>query len=661
LLNFASQSLHRRLTLLLILVGGCMFLSSYLAFLTYERSALRKNMVGNLRTQALVLSQAIAADLDFGGVLNNVKSMKFLATNKHILAARLFDEEGRVFTSLTTPRNQEPLPSQPRSQDYAQFRKGELDLSMRIYQDQEFKGTLFLRSDVEEIDAQFMQSVKILAISCPAFLLLVLGAAFLLRRHVSAPILELAETTKRISQDHDYALRLRRTQGGEIGALTDAFNDMLGQLQERDVMLVHHQEHLEDLVLERSKQVIQARRLLAATLDALPVYIAILDGDGVVLSTNRNWSRFSEPANPFIAGIQAGDSYRALCSARETAPERSGGIAGPILGVLTGRAESARLEYDFIGADRHRWFTVQATRFVTADTHHTVLMHLEVTDQRLLEIQLRQAQKLESIGQLAAGIAHEINTPTQYIGDNAIFLRGAFEEVWALMPPLRALAEHPEEPGPQEAARSALAGSDLDFLESEVPKAIGECLEGVSRVSRIVSAMRDFSHPGASSKQATDLNRAIESTAIVCRSEWKYVAELVLELDPQLPLVPCLPDEFNQVVLNLIINAAHAITEAAQGGPGRLGTITISTGAEGDHAAIRIRDTGTGIPEAIRTRIFDPFFTTKGVGKGTGQGLAMAYATIVTKHGGTLTVDSEVGQGTTFLLRLPLQAREAQA
>jgi signal transduction histidine kinase len=660
-LNLTHQSLHRRLTMLLVLVAGAVFLTSYLAFLTYERSALRRNMVRNLRTQALVLSEAIAADLDFGGTLNNIKSMKFLATNKHILAARLFDEEGHLFTSLTTTRDREPLPGLPPVEDSAVFRNGKLDLSMRIYQDQEFKGTLFLRSDVEEIEAQFMHSIKILAMGCPVFLLLAAAAAAILRRYVSTPILALAETTNRIAQDHDFSLRLRRSQGGEIGVLTDAFNSMLDQLQDRDARLVHHQEHLEDLVLRRSEQLDQARQLLAATLDALPVYLAILDAEGVVLSTNHHWAQFTDTANPLIATVGEGTSYRALCVSRQGLPGPDGALAGGLLAVLRGQTESAHLDYAFSGIDRHRWFTVRATRFQAANTHHTVLMHLEVTDQRLMESQLRQAQKLESIGQLAAGIAHEINTPTQYIGDNTTFLRGAFQDLWKLLAPVKALLDDPGTAAHQEAARAALAGADLDFLEAEVPKAIQQCLEGVARVSRIVGAMRDFSHPGGSSKQATDLNRAIESTAIVCRGEWKYVAELVLDLDPTLPPVPCLPDEFNQVVLNLIINAAHAITEANADTPGRLGTITISTGREEAFAAIHIRDTGTGIPEAIRTRIFDPFFTTKGVGKGTGQGLAIAYATIVTKHGGTLTLESEVGRGSTFLLRLPLVAGEAGA
>jgi signal transduction histidine kinase len=302
-----------------------------------------------------------------------------------------------------------------------------------------------------------------------------------------------------------------------------------------------------------------------------------------------------------------------------------------------------------------------AIGFSSRDTHRVVVMHIDVTDQRLMEIQLRQAQKLESIGQLASGIAHEINTPTQYIGDNTIFLRQAFQSLTDLVDPLRRVLEGASQgecpPDLLRAAREALERTDLDWIREEAPTAFNQSLEGIRRVSTIVSAMKDFSHPGSSVKTPTDLNRAIESTALVCRSEWKYVADLELDLAPGLPPVPCLPDELNQVILNLVINAAHAIAarpEAAREGKGR---IRITTRAAEGCAQIAVEDSGCGIPEAIRSRIFDPFFTTKPVGKGTGQGLAIAYGVIVKQHGGAITLESEVGKGSTFTLSLPFQSR----
>jgi PAS domain S-box-containing protein len=289
---------------------------------------------------------------------------------------------------------------------------------------------------------------------------------------------------------------------------------------------------------------------------------------------------------------------------------------------------------------------------------HLLLMGQDVTRRRQLESQLARAQKLEAIGQLAAGIAHEINTPTQYIGDNIRFLQEAFADLRALLAHATALRQATRAgtlpPALLRQLESAAATLDLEYLAEEIPQAIQQSLEGIERVTKIVQAMKEFSHPGTDHKIPIDLNRAIESTVTVARNEWKYVAEVALDLDPSLPLVPCLPDDINQVVLNLIVNAAHAIADVIEAHGTEKGCITLKTCQEQDGIVLSIRDTGSGIPAAIRDRIFDPFFTTKDVGKGTGQGLAIAYDVIVRKHSGTITFDTVEGEGTTFLVRLPL-------
>ncbi|GIX49666.1 MAG: hypothetical protein KatS3mg131_3877 [Candidatus Tectimicrobiota bacterium] len=279
-----------------------------------------------------------------------------------------------------------------------------------------------------------------------------------------------------------------------------------------------------------------------------------------------------------------------------------------------------------------------------------LLLGADITERKLLQSQLAQAQKLEAIGQLAAGIAHEINTPTQYVGDNLRFLRDAFADLLTLLD-----AYQESGCGERQQELEALAARlDLPYLRQEIPVALEQALDGVERVATIVRAMKDFSHPGVEEKTPIDLNKALESTVTVARNEWKYVAELVLDLDPDLPLVPCLPGELNQVFLNIVVNAAHAIADVVGDGSQGKGTIRVSTHRDGDWVEVRISDTGTGIPEAIRERIFDPFFTTKEVGKGTGQGLAIAHDVVVKKHGGHLTFETEVGKGTTFIVRLPV-------
>jgi signal transduction histidine kinase len=282
----------------------------------------------------------------------------------------------------------------------------------------------------------------------------------------------------------------------------------------------------------------------------------------------------------------------------------------------------------------------------------------DITERRFLESQLAHAQKMESIGQLAAGIAHEINTPTQYIGDNVCFLQEAFAQFSRLlkghMQLIQACKAGAVSPALLAALEADMEDADVEYLLGDVPKAIHQSLEGIARVSKIVQAMKEFSHPGTEEKVGVDINRAIESTLTIARNEWKYVAEVVTDFDPSLPVVPCLPGELNQVILNIIINAAHAIADVVGDGSRQKGRITVSTRHHGNWAEIHISDTGGGIPEAVRSRVFDPFFTTKEVGKGTGQGLAIAHSTIVDKHNGEITFETKMGKGTTFIIRLPL-------
>jgi PAS domain S-box-containing protein len=283
----------------------------------------------------------------------------------------------------------------------------------------------------------------------------------------------------------------------------------------------------------------------------------------------------------------------------------------------------------------------------------------DITERKHLETQLIHAQKLESVGQLAAGIAHEINTPMQYVGDNTRFVKDSFGSIGKLLQSHKELvaAARRNTVTPELLARNEelLAANDLDYLCEQIPPALTETLEGIERVSKIVRAMKEFSHPGGKERTAADLNKAIESTVTVARHEWKYVADVRLELDPNLPPVPCFIGEFNQCILNLIVNAAHAIGDVVNHNPGTKGEITVRTRRDGDHIEIRVQDTGTGIPEAARPRIFEPFFTTKDVGKGTGQGLSIVYGSIVKQHGGTVRFETETGRGTTFIIRLPLE------
>ena len=286
-------------------------------------------------------------------------------------------------------------------------------------------------------------------------------------------------------------------------------------------------------------------------------------------------------------------------------------------------------------------------------------------EQARMEMELNQARKLESIGQLAAGIAHEINTPIQFVGDNLHFLKDAssqFTKVLSKIDPLLdTVKDYPPAAGMVEELKRNLIEADVEFLEAEIPKAIDQSIEGTQRVSKIVRAMRDFAHPDSNEEVYFSLNRAVETTVTVARNAWKYVSDLNMELEASLPEIPGSQGQINQVILNLIINAVDAISDTIKAnGSEQKGTITVRTRDAGETVEMSVSDTGCGIPDSIRQRVFDPFFTTKPVGKGTGQGLSIVYTTVVKKHGGAIRLESVIDKGTTFFINLPKTKRKLQ-
>jgi signal transduction histidine kinase len=313
-------------------------------------------------------------------------------------------------------------------------------------------------------------------------------------------------------------------------------------------------------------------------------------------------------------------------------------------------------------------------RFVTGDTRVTLTIHVwgvgtgvachlrDVTQQLELETQLRQAQKLEAVGSLAAGIAHEINTPIQFVSDNIRFLADSFSSIMEVVEQHRLCREKMVpvfgELDEIIQLRELDRRVDVDYLKTEIPLAVEQSLDGVRRVSTIVRAMKDFSHINEREMVLADINQMLDTTLTVARNELKYVADVAKDFSTDIPQVECFRNDLNQVFLNLMINAAHAIADVVGDGTSGRGTITVRTRREGEDVVVAISDTGSGIPVGVRDRVFDPFFTTKEVGKGSGQGLAIARSIVVEKHKGAVTFDTEVGKGTTFYVRLPIIRKE---
>jgi PAS domain S-box-containing protein len=333
-------------------------------------------------------------------------------------------------------------------------------------------------------------------------------------------------------------------------------------------------------------------------------------------------------------------------------------------GIAQSQAEGCNVRVDNIhyrnthGEERYLGLTITPFNGKDNSILGLTIIGADITDRVKIEAQLHQSQKMEAIGQLAAGIAHEINTPTQFVGDNTRFLQDAFgdlvEACNLYKESIKAAKSGTLNEERLKDIEKSFAELDIGYLEEEVPQAIQQTLKGIDRITHIVQAMKIFAHPGGGEKEPIDINKEIEKTIIITRNEWKYVAELITDFDATLPTVSCHRAEFNQVILNLIVNAAHAIADANGDHSSERGTIKITTTLAGNWAEVRISDTGHGIPEEIRHRIFDLFFTTKEPGRGTGQGLAIAHSVIVDKHCGKIDIETGEDRGTTFVIRLPV-------
>lgn len=284
----------------------------------------------------------------------------------------------------------------------------------------------------------------------------------------------------------------------------------------------------------------------------------------------------------------------------------------------------------------------------------------ELEERHRLEAELGIAEKLRAVGQLAAGIAHEINTPIQFIGDSLHFLQDAFKDVMHL------LLEQERLFLPVVGNRSDLLetlqtlrdDADVDYVSVEIPNAVARCIDGTRRVAKIVRALKMLAHPDTGAQEMADLNAAIENALVVVANQLKYNANVELDLRATRAVL-CHPGEIQQVLLNLLVNAGDAVQERWADTCGK-GTVSVCTRDEGDDFVITITDDGAGIPEAVQTRIFEPFFTTKPVGKGSGQGLPIARSLIVDHHGGRLNFSSVAGKGTSFCIRLPIAGKPAE-
>lgn len=446
-----------------------------------------------------------------------------------------------------------------------------------------------------------------------------------------------------------------------------------GILQKRLDRQTRAREQAEELLESKSLELYQANQLLEDTVQAAKNNSARLnaimnsikdnviatDCDLKVLDTNKESEHFFELSREDLLNMYLLDylddgqstDYLKFCEDVQSNNQTL--------------VDGVALEFNLkLKADRQ--VPVEVSISVFRHNSEVFLLHVirDLTRRKELELERQQMQsdlahatKWEAVGQLAGGIAHEINTPSQYIGDNLSFIESSFGQIFAILEKalmLKHACKDMDECAPLiKNIDDLIDEHDLAFLLEEMPLALAQSRNGIAQVSKIVLAMKNFSHPGTKEKEPINLRQTIETTLTVSRNEWKSVAEVETDFDDSLGMVSCIPSEMNQVFLNIIVNAAHAIEEAHDGA---MGKIIISTRKLEKSVEIRISDNGSGIPEEHQANIFNPFFTTKDVGKGTGQGLSIAHDIVVKKHGGALSFEAEQGKGTSFIIWLPHEA-----
>lgn len=428
----------------------------------------------------------------------------------------------------------------------------------------------------------------------------------------------------------------------------------------RNLVLITVENALRLLHLERKERRLkhsseEKNRLI---MDHIGIGIALISTDGRVLEMNNTMQRWFPHA---VAGTDK-PCYQIFADSARPKPCHG---CPTMIALESGRAAEAIVgDYERKGTKTYR-ITASPVTDKSGQIFAAIEMVEDVTEKMAMEQELRQAQKLEAIGQLAAGIAHEINTPIQYIADNMNFLGDAYTDVRAALETYADCLNTAEENRDValireniERCKGTLQELDLEYLLEEIPRSISQSLDGLTKVSNIVRAMKQVSHPGSDSKLEINLNNLMENILVISRNEYKYVADLETDFAENLQTISCYPDKLNQVFLNLIINAGHAIGDSILAKKYDKGLIKITTLNLPNSVRVTIEDNGCGIPETIREKVYDLFFTTKEAGKGTGQGLAIARGIIVQEHGGSLEFTSDEGKGTTFIVDLPAEVRE---
>ncbi|MCB9367435.1 MAG: PAS domain-containing protein [Calditrichaeota bacterium] len=638
---FANVSIQYKITALIVTVTLIAVSMTYATFMVYDNRVAKDQLVVKMTVLADVIGDNCVASLSFMDSEDAVRILTSLGAEPNIEEAALWDKDGELF-ALFSRNTGEELPTLRRAGSL--YTKTHLIVVRPVRLNHENIGWIMLRTNLSHLIERRRQYSAIAIVL--AFIALATATLLAARyqRVISNPILSLAETTRSVTEDRDYSVRANKIGNDEVGALIDAFNNMLSEIQRRDQDLRGAQKALRERAIELQLELTerqraeleaaQMRRFLQNVIDSMPSMLIAVDADGIVTQWNLEAEKLTkisrhdalnrkiEDVFPFFA--DSADAIKAaIATDRVQKRERVVGLEG----------------------DQSRTRDVVIYPLRTNDAYGAVIRVDDVTDRVRMEELMTQTEKMMSIGGLAAGMAHEINNPLGIILQGAqnikrrlsVTLPKNQEVADRINFSLGTLAEYLTERG------------ILDFLD--------DIDDAGKRAASIVTNMLNFSRKSEADRSTSRIEDLLDTAVQLAANDYdlkkKYDfrgIQIVREYDDNVPGIPCIATKLEQVFLNLLKNAAHALGESHQGD---LPNITLRTRLVQDHVRVEIEDNGPGMPESVRRRIFEPFFTTKEVGTGTGLGLSVSYFIVVDNHRGTIEVESAPGQGAKFVVSLP--------
>ncbi|MDE2009260.1 MAG: PAS-domain containing protein [Candidatus Omnitrophica bacterium] len=656
-------SIRHKLTLMIMTVSLVALSIASIAFIVQDIKSYKSSMATELETLAAIIGNNSSAAIVFDDQDSARQILSALKAKPHIISAFLLRSNGTVMARYGRNNTKPRFLGSYKNEGW-HFLKDRFSLTKNIFFKDKYIGAVHIDSDLGEIYARLEYNFVVGTVVILIISICVFWAASILQGWISGPILQLARATKDVTRTQNYSIQMQKRGDDEIGELFDGFNQMMKQIQSRDLQLTQAKDELEQRVEKRTQELkktnedlTQLLSLHDATLEATADGILVVDLKGRIVGFNHNFLKLWDIPEPLAAG---GEDGKVIMYARDQ-------VADPESFVATIQEHYAKPEGSFFDLvelkDGRIYERFSHPQRIEDRVVGRVWSFHDITKRRQTErdlqeaynelksaqSQLVQSEKMASIGQLAAGVAHEINNPLGFISNNMELLGQYVGEYTQILRMLEVLKKSMEE-GDMGKARATIKEIDkfseeiqLDYIMNDTGNLLQHNQRGLERIQKIVLDLKTFAREGNDNMELLRVEEIIDSILSIVHNEIKYKAELKKDYG-QTPLVKCSAQRMGQVFINMFVNAAQAIEDK--------GTIEVKTYTKDGYVCTDISDTGKGISPENLKKIFDPFFTTKPIGKGTGLGLSVSHE-IIKKHNGHIKVRSKVGEGTVFTVMLP--------